>query len=268
MKPIKLLIQISDTHCGSDVGLAPPEITLRSGNKITFGDNLHQQWLWQNWNHGVEWVRRIIGKDRAALAMVGDATEGVHHHNSAELIAAEMEKHVEMAKECLKPYADLCSKIYVVKGTACHVGEGESWLAKDLKAEGFTAKDKWFVKFHGCLVDMAHHMPTTGRAYLEASGMSIAMGNARLNSIRAGHEVAKVFLRGHRHCGGHFNDGSGLFCVTGSWQVLTRHGFKVVTDSIPRPSILILDWRDKPYGALPTVHERYFLPDQDPIHEA
>lgn len=97
--------------------------------------------------------------------------------------------------------------------------------------------------------------------------MSILMGNARINCIRAGHEVPQVFLRAHRHCGGVFSDGGGMFGVTGAWQLLTRHGFKVVPDSIPRPSILILDWRGKKSGELPTPHHIFFNPPQHHVTE-
>jgi hypothetical protein len=120
---------------------------------------------------------------------------------------------------------------------------------------------------HGCLVEAKHHMPVTGRAYLEASAMSIAMGNRRLNCLRAGHRVPQVFLRGHRHCGGSYSDGVGLFAVTGAWQLLTRHGHKVVPDSLPSPTVLILDWRGKAHGELPQVHEIKFQLPQPEIPE-
>jgi hypothetical protein len=140
----------------------------------------------------------------------------------------------------------------------------ETLLAQKLGALGGIAKDKWLLKINGCLVDAAHHMGVTSRAYLEAGAMSIQMGNARLNYLRAGQPVPKVFLRAHRHCGGHFSDGQGLFAVTGAFQFLTRHGHKIVTDSIPRPSMLVLDWRNKEPGELPQVHDVTFNP---PPHE-
>jgi hypothetical protein len=98
--------------------------------------------------------------------------------------------------------------------------------------------------------------------------LSIVLGNARLNAVRAGHPPAQVFLRAHRHCGGVYSDGSGMMCVTGGWQFLTRHGHKVVGDAIPRPSVLILDWRGKPDGALPTPHHIYFNPPAPEIVKA
>ncbi len=216
---------------------------------------------------GIKWAKEVIGKDNACLIANGDLTEGIHHRNEAEIIAAQKKVHVDMAIECLLPLAKLCKQVFVVKGTSVHTDEMESDIAKALFAVDLVAKDKWLIRINNCLCDIAHHMSTSSRAYLEASAMSIQMGNARLNYLRAGHEVPQVFCRAHRHAGGYYSDGQGLFAVTGAYQLLTRHGFKCVTDSIPRPSILILDWRGKALGELPQVHEKYFVPEQDPIHE-
>jgi len=261
----ELAVVVSDIHCGSEVGLAPPKVTLRNGNEVTFGKNLHQKWLWQCWTKAVTEVVTIIGKSKAALIVNGDATEGVHHRNEKDLLAAEIDKHIEMAQECLLPLSRACSSTFVVKGTECHTQGMEDLLAAELGASGGKAKDKWLIDINGCLIDAAHHMGTTSRAYLEASLMSIHMGNARLNYVRSGHKVPKVYLRAHRHCGGWFSDGAGLFAVTGGWQFLTRHGFKVVTDSIPSPTIIVLDWRGLKHGSLPNVHEIKFTPGQSQI---
>ena len=262
----ELLVAVSDLHCGSVVGLAPPETKMESGNIVGFGKNLHQKWLWENWVSGIEKVKSIVGKSKAALLVNGDATEGVHHRNEADTIAAMIETHLDMAETCLRPFLKICKSSFVVAGTECHTKGMETRLAQRLGSVCGLAKDKWLFEINGCLVDAAHHMTTTSRAYLEASAMSILMGNARLNCLRSGHQIPKIFLRAHRHCGGFYSDGQGLYGVTGAWQFLTRHGFKVVTDSIPRPTILILDWRGKPEGSLPTPHEIVFNPPQNEIH--
>jgi len=261
----ELLVVVSDTHCGSVVGLAPPETKTEHGNMIGFGDNVHQEWLWENWLKTAKEAKEIIGKSKAAMLINGDATEGVHHRNEAEIVAAAILTHTKMAIECLKPFLKMCGKRFVVAGTECHTRDMETFLANEIGAVESKAKDKWLFEINGCLIDAAHHMTTTSRAHLEAGAMSIMMGNARNNAVRSGHRVPSVFLRAHRHCGGYFSDGAGLWGVTGAWQFLTRHGFKVVTDSIPRPTALILDWRGKKSGALPHVHEIVCTPPQESI---
>lgn len=265
MKGTKLAVVVSDLHCGSEVGLSPREFKLRRGNVVSIGGNVCQAWLADEWERAVSRVAEIVNGEPAVLVVNGDATEGVHHHNNADLVAAEIERHLEMAQECLKPLLKICRRRFVVKGTECHTKELEDLLAERIKAETGKARDKWLIEVHGCLVDAAHHMGVTSRAYLEGSGMSITMGNARVNYARLGQVLPKVFLRAHRHCGGWFCDGSGMLAVTGGWQFLTRHGHKVVTDSIPSPTVLVLDWRNVEEGGLPNVHEIKCVPPQAAI---
>ena len=39
----QLLVVVSDLHCGSSVGLMPPDSEMIGGNTINFGKNLHQE---------------------------------------------------------------------------------------------------------------------------------------------------------------------------------------------------------------------------------
>jgi hypothetical protein len=262
----EILVVVSDTHCGSSLGLAHPESEQSSGNIVGFGRNYHQAWLWKNWKEAKKQIKSIIGLDKAILAINGDATEGCHHHN-VDVIAATIEEHTGIALKCLQEltcgmdFAD----ILVVKGTECHTRNMEDVLAEKLGARTGKAKDKWLIRIKGCLIDIAHHMTTSSRKYLEAGMMSIHLGNNRLNAADAGHEPPKVVLRAHRHCGGYYSNGAALFGVTGGWQFLTRYGKKVVTDSIPSPTVLVLDWRESKEGELPKIHEIKFTPPQDEI---
>lgn len=262
----QLLVVVSDLHCGSTVGLMPPYSENMAGNTIGFGRNVHQAWLWKNWQRAQRKVAEIAGDDPLVLLVNGDATEGIHHR-SPEVVASLIENHCAMAAEALRPYAHRAVETLVVKGTECHTHDVESYLARLLGARDLVARDKWLFTIHGCLVDATHHISATSRAYLEASAMSIALGNARLNSLRAGHKPAQVFLRAHRHCGGWFSDGAALLAITGGWQFLTRHGHKVVPDAIPRPSVMVLDWRDLPEGSLPRVHNLHFNPPPPEVVE-
>ena len=260
----EILTVVSDTHCGSVQGLATPETETEHGNVIGFGNNIHQAWLWDSWGKATALAAEIIGASEAVLAVNGDATENAHHRNNAELIAQDIDTHTNIAIACLRPLAALCKVVVVTKGTECHTLNMENKLAEKLDAVGGKARDEWLFEMCGCLVDVKHHMCVTARANLEASGMGIYMNNARLNRARSGHRMPKIFLRGHRHCGGWFSDGNGLFGVTGGWQVLTRHGNKVVTDSLPSPTMLILDWRGRKLGSIPQVHEiKFNLPQPD-----
>lgn len=263
-KPINALLVVSDLHCGSSVGLAAPETVLDEGNVVTFGTNYHQEWLWMCWDSlMLEAAGRLEGA-RIGGVLNGDAIEGIHHR-SAEVIAAQKEIHIQMAKQVMEPMRSFVDELFITKGTECHTTGIEHELARDLKAYGKTAHKKLLLEVNGVLIDIAHHMPTTGRKNLEASGMGIILANAQINYMRANQRPPRVFLRGHRHTGGWYSDGHSALGVTGGWQFLTRHGQKVVTDSIPTPYALILDWRGQAKGTLPRVTELRYDPPQDEI---
>jgi hypothetical protein len=254
------LVVISDLHVGGTTALWPPDGKLESGNIVGYGDNAHQRWLWEVWQDTIKTIKSTFGDDPFALLLNGDLVEGAHHHNK-EVCAAIEADHMEAAIQLLQPLSALANETYVIRGTECHTKDYERVIAKALGAN--YCGDKALIRVHGTLIDAAHHMPTSGRAYLEAGALSILMGNARLNYARVGHELPKVFLRAHRHVGGFYSDGTAAVISTGAYQLLTRWAFKVVPDSICRPAFAILDWRNKPKNSLPAIS----LPTYDPHQE-
>lgn len=253
------VVVVSDLHCGSSVGLWPEGAKVSYGNTIGLGDNLHQQWLWSCWTDMQARIFEHFKGAPWALIVNGDCIEG-RHHGTQEVVAAKMKDHSSAAIQALLPLAKVAAKSYFVAGTECHTGDWEEYIAQE--CGGKFCGDKALLEINGTLIDVAHHMPTSARAYLEAGAMSITMGNARLNYARSGHRLPRVFLRGHRHCGGYYSDAHALFLVTGAWQMLTRYGHKVVGDSLCRPAAGILDWRNLPANSLPAVKLLTYDPEE------
>ena len=254
--PIGAVI-VSDLHVGGTTALWPPDGELTSGNIVGFGNNVAQKWLWKCWQDTIKTASAHFGDDPFVLILNGDLMDGDHHRNK-ELTAVIEADHATAAVKCLEPLVALAQKTYVVRGTECHTRDFERMIADMLGAE--YSGDKLLIKIHGTLIDAAHHMPTTGRAYLEASALSILLGNARLNYARVDHQLPKVFLRAHRHVGGVYTDGSAAIVATGAYQLLTRWATKVVGESICRPAFAILDWRNRPQNSIPAIT----LPTYDP----
>jgi hypothetical protein len=94
------------------------------------------------------------------------------------------------------------------------------------------------------------------RSYLEASALSITLGDIRNQRSRSGAEVPKVIVRSHRHRFGLYEDGYGMMVALPAWQALTRFGRKVVPGAMPQCGIVILDWRNVEDGGTPVVHKR------------
>lgn len=259
MSNTKLVVAISDLHCGSDVGLLPELVELSDGQVLGHGKNAWQKWLWQSWLSGKAWLKQLVGDDPFTLVLTGDLIEGFHHRTD-EIVAQKLIEHLTIAEASVGDLVKAAEKTYVVRGTECHTHDWESIFAKNFglgKAHDFIQFD-----LNGVLVDARHHMPVTGRLHLEASALSIVAANARSNAVRAHHEPARLFLRGHRHLHGIYSDGETMIACTGAWQGLTRHGKKVVTDAVCRPSIVVFDARHSPAGELPSVSQRVFNPPQ------
>jgi len=255
-----LNLVISDPHCGSDVGLMPPEAIMENGTGRTHGQNRKLQWIWDTYVKASTQAMDVIGKDPFILTFNGDLIEGIHHR-SDEVVAAKIIEHVNIAVGCFEPLVKKAHTTLLTKGTECHVRDMETVFMRELNIPG-KAKDVQQYRVNDCMVDARHHMPATSRLHLEASGMGVVMANCRSNMLRAGHQVPKVFLRAHRHCGGDYCDGESMILVTPPWQMLTRHAHKVVTDAIPRVGMYLLDWRNVPKGALPATHRFFYAPPE------
>lgn len=253
------VVIVSDLHCGSSVGLWPDGCETETGNTVNIGNNLHQRWLWECWEDATERVLKHFDGKLFYLICNGDLIEG-KHHGTTELVVSKNMEHAHAAIECLQPLASQAARSFFIAGTECHVGDYEKYICS--KLNGIWCADKALIEVNGTLMDVAHHMPTSSRAYLEAGAMSITLGNARLNYARSGHRVPQIYARGHRHTGGHYSDGRALFVVTPAWQVLTRYGHKVVGDSICACGMTMLDWTSTPKGEIPAVIPITYTPNE------
>lgn len=265
MNAIRLLALGSDTHCGSSLGLMPPDFISAEGNPI--GQNPVQEWFWKCWIDAHVWLAEKTGNDPYAQVWNGDLTEGVHH-GAKQLISNQLQDHIDPAVALLSQYpVRRATKTYVVKGTECHTGDLEEVVAKNIGAEKNPATGKHTfdilrMKMCGIPISIRHHFPATSRSYLEASQHSIQMGNAIIEAHRNHSEIPRILVGSHRHRPGHFSDGESLTVVTPAWQALTRHGYKVVPDGNANPGLYLLDWRNKPDGELPEVHSILFKAPQ------
>lgn len=258
MLRLKRVVDLSDLHIGSTVGLWPPDFISQEGNPI--GQNKFQKWLWQCWIdlHETQLPKYLRGEPYA-LVLNGDIIEGNKHWNK-QVMTSMTEDQMRAAAQVLKPIAEKASKIFLVKGTHCHTGDKEPALGHMLHAEidpstGQPAFDKLHLDVHGTRCVFRHHMPTAMRQYLEASALGIELGAERIEAARAGHPIPKVLCLAHRHRHGIFKDFDGLVCVTSAWQGISRHTHRVVGSAVPAPSCIVLDWTGQERGSVPKVED-------------
>lgn len=259
---LRALVLLSDLHLGSTCSLLPPDFHTEKNQPV--GRTPIAEWFWECWELGHKWLSGVVDPKEYALVLNGDMIEGNHHHTD-EIWSVNPRDHSKAAKEVLGPVAKRAAKTFMVLGTKCHVGGSEISIASELRAEINPEFNQPYwerlpLKIAGCPVSVRHHFPATTRSYLEATQHSIQLGNATNEAVRSGDEAPRVICGAHRHRTGHYCDGNRVTVVTGAWQALTSHGYKVVPDGRPCPSIYVLDWRERHDGETPAIHYRHFNP--------
>ena len=245
---------VSDLHAGSIFGLFRPGFKTEEGNEI--GLNPFQAWLWEQYESCIEEVDRLADGRKFVTVFNGDLIEG-NHHRTKEITMVDENEHARHAIYLIEPLVKRSMYHIVVEGTECHTGAYEHKIANETGAlkcpeTGKPAFKSAGLEIHGCYGVFRHHMPTTSRMGLEASQLSIELGNCQLTYTRMGWRVPKFVCAGHRHRAGFYSDGQGMFVCTPAWQGLTRYGHKVVPDGKITPGFAWLDWRGKQQGELPS----------------
>jgi hypothetical protein len=260
MKTPLLNLVINDTHCGSDYGLLPKRVKLEKGRELSCIGDEFLEWLWNAFDDMVRRFNALRCGQPYILTLNGDLIEGIHH-KSDEIVAAKFSEHLAIAIAALGPLVRGAEKTFITIGTAAHTQDYEKVFAQELDVKQ-PVKHVQTYEVNGCLVEATHHMPTTTRKHLEAGPLSVMMSDRIANLVRARHRVPRVFLRGHRHLTGDYCDGETMIICCGPWQGLTRFGHKVVPNAICRPSAFLLDWRNLPFGSLPTRHQFNYTPPE------
>jgi hypothetical protein len=262
---IRAVVVLSDIHAGSTVALLPPGFVTLEGTEI--GQSPIQRWLWECWTKCNVWIDDILGGDAHALVFNGDLIEG-NHHGTKQVISPDVNDHVDAGIDIIKGRVAAADRTFFVKGTECHVGNSEIIFGKALLEKGFRVEkdpstglpafDRLTLDVCGVRCVFRHHIPSAVRPYLESSQFSIQMGSEIMEAVRNGEQTPRVLCCAHRHRFGQFSDGHSLTVISPPWQMLTRHGHKVVSQARTKPGAYILDWRGVPDGKLPKVHELLF----------
>jgi hypothetical protein len=208
-RPI-VLAAVSDTHCGSTIGLCPdPGPRLDDGG--VYQPSPGQRWLWTRWLDYWSFVASVVRRERADLHVLlnGDLRDGVHH-DSSQLVSTNEEVQAYVATEAfnvmraLKP-----SCINVVRGTEAHTGpsgSAETALARWLNAERDPETDSWSSwhlrkRYHGWLVDAQHHGRVGGRPWTKVGAVASQAVEIAAELVDAGLEsqIPDIAIRSHRH---------------------------------------------------------------------
>lgn len=240
---------VSDTHCGSTLGLCPPEgVGLDDGGRYL--PSRAQVALWEAWADYWSRVGEAREKRQPLICVVnGDATEGIHHRSSQVVSHNLAATQHAIAMATFRPMLALRpSAVVFVRGTEAHVGssaEYEERLAEDLGAEenGEGQFSRWHFQADsgGVLLDFAHHgavgrMPHTRTNPLGALAMRITNAAAKSKA-----QIPDLAIRSHMHQWGDTGDNYPVRVIQiAGWQMSTAFVHKVAAGSLPEIGGLII----------------------------
>jgi len=240
-----IVVCAGDTHCGSTVGLCPPEgIELDDGG--LYEPNKSQRWLWDNWEQAWAEIKSIKRKNKKAklhLIFNGDLIDG-DHHRTAQIASPLTGIHVTCALESLRvPLALKPDSIHILRGTPAHVGRSggaEEGIARTLRDQGWPVKEDpdtgmassyWrTIKFDDLLFDVKHHGRMGRRAHTKGPYIRWFAQDIFFNYVMDHETPPDVAIRSHYH---QFADSGRIHKVPTrvvalpAWQLATEYVHRV-----------------------------------------
>jgi hypothetical protein len=271
---ITRLVVVSDLHCGSVVGLCPPEWQLLDGT--TYGSNLVQRWSWNCWRLFDRWLTRTLGDaENTALVLNGDLVEG-RHHRTMELVHHDITEHQRLATAVLSSFARRFAKVFIARGTECHARTLESSIGDDLilagipivpcPSTGDPCHEVLTLDINGVRTSVSHHAPCSFRPWTAGGGLSSSLTAEQANAAKMGYEIPRVVIRSHRHTYDYYGNAGGLIFTTPPWQGLTTWAKGRLAMTVNAIGGLLLDYSDaalEENNGLPRHYPKLFTPSPD-----
>lgn len=244
---IKNLVVISDTHCGDQLALCPPEITLAHGG--TYRYSRFQKFIYECWREfWDQWVPKVTRGEPYAVLFNGDMLEG-RHHNATHPISNNKADQANIAYELMAPVVSGCGgRFFFVTGTPVHAGEAgedEEKLAERLGAVpdemGRRSRYEIWIQVGKALLHASHHIGITGSMAYETTALTKEYNEFCAESARWKQKIPDIIARAHRHRHSEVRvptaSGYGIIFVTPSWQLRTPYTFKIPGGRTSTPMI-------------------------------
>jgi hypothetical protein len=241
------LIAIADLHCGDQLAICPPKITLSNGG--TYHASRFQMAIWDAWHEfWNEWVPMVTRGEPYVALLNGDGIDG-RHHGSTHQISQNKADQANIAFEVLSPVVERCGgRFYYVSGTPAHAGqdgEDEERLAERLGAvrdkTGNYSRYELYIQVGKALVHASHHIGVTSSMAYEATALGKEYNEFCAESARWHRPIPDIIVRSHRHR--HIEvrvptaRGYGIIFITSAWQLKTPFIFRMPGGRVATPMI-------------------------------
>lgn len=185
MLPSKRVLVLADLHCGSGVGLAPPEYWRDKFRPF-------QEPLW-NWY--AEEIKSLGPVD--LLVVNGDAVDGEGRAETLDHLTTDTEEQADIAAACIKRVK--AKKILMTYGTPFHTAGSYSYenlVAKTLDAP---IADTQFVSVNGRRFSFRHVVGASGTPYTQGTQAYKEAVRDMFQAVDNEAEPAEYIIRSHVH---------------------------------------------------------------------
>lgn len=226
---MKNVVIISDLHCGSVVGLTPPEYEVGGEIDDRTAERLA---LWDAYTEMIDKFRSTHGNIHI-LIVNGDCLDGkCSRWGSTDVITTRIRTQIDMAACCIR-YAR-ADNILMTYGTPYHVGAEEDWeayLARDVDA---IIKDHLFLEIGGVNFSIKHKISASSIPH----GRHTPVAREKLWDTlwaveKQQHPKSDVIVRSHVHYFSFCGDGNYLGLTTPALQGLGgKYGARMCAGTI------------------------------------
>jgi len=159
---MKNVIVISDLHCGSQVGLTPPEYQYKDRDVDTSKKNKYAIIQREIWNWYTQTLKKVGKVD--LLIVNGDAVDGRGRKTGGtEQITTDMQEQVEIAIECI--HAVKAKKIVMTYGTPYHTGDEDDYESLIAQRVGAKIGSHEWIDADGVIFDVKHKVGSSSVPY-------------------------------------------------------------------------------------------------------
>lgn len=243
MAHVNNAVIVSDIHAGCAMAVCPIGGCPQDDGGLYLPSQIQAEFLWPRWlEWWNEWVPRFTRDEPWVLVVNGDCIDGLHH-DSVTQFTHNLERQEECAVRLFEPIIrrPQCTHVYWLRGTEAHggkSGQSEERVARILAETtkkvvptptGRFSRWRLHLRIGTALIDVAHHIGTTGSMAYETSAIQKELEQLYVNAARWEKEKPDVVVRSHRHTNAETRvrmkkNGQSLFatsCVTAGWQLKT-----------------------------------------------